>query len=63
MDDPRYGTEPPENIPILSFGPGANARVMAGTLWSSGTAAVPVTKSSHFIHFAEYQLETQVFLA
>jgi len=31
MDDPRYGTEPPENIPVFS-GEGVSARVLAGTL-------------------------------
>ena len=33
MDDPRYGTEPPENIPLLSnlaAYPGVTARVLAG---------------------------------
>lgn len=29
MEDPRYGTEPPENIPILSFD-GSTARLLAG---------------------------------
>ena len=35
MDDPRYGTEPPEKIPILSdmpAYPGVTARVLAGTV-------------------------------
>jgi redox-sensitive bicupin YhaK (pirin superfamily) len=37
MDDPRYGTEPPENIPVVSFGsaegaPAGFARVLAGEL-------------------------------
>jgi len=30
-DDPRYGTEPPENIPVLKY-PGVQARLLAGQL-------------------------------
>ena len=30
MDDPRYGTEPPESIPLESVGKGARARLLAG---------------------------------
>ncbi len=35
MDEPRYGTEPPEKIPVLSdmpAYPGVTARVLAGTV-------------------------------
>jgi len=31
MDDPRYGTEPPENLPVLEL-PGVKARVLAGSV-------------------------------
>ena len=31
MDDPRYGTEPPENIPVL-HGDGSVGRLLAGEL-------------------------------
>lgn len=34
MDDPRYGTEPPENIPLLKF-PGVQARLLAGSMAES----------------------------
>jgi redox-sensitive bicupin YhaK (pirin superfamily) len=30
MDDPRYGTEPPENLPILNHTPGVTGRLLAG---------------------------------
>lgn len=30
MDDPRYGTEPPENIPVVSLGENSFVRVLAG---------------------------------
>jgi quercetin 2,3-dioxygenase len=30
MDDPRYGTEPPENIPVVSSPSGSFVRVLAG---------------------------------
>lgn len=32
MDDPRYGTEPPERIPVLKHGDHTTARLMAGTM-------------------------------
>lgn len=32
MDDPEYGTEPPENLPTLEVSPGVNARLLAGPL-------------------------------
>ena len=36
MDDPKYGTEPPENIPVITFAPdssrGGFVRVLAGQL-------------------------------
>jgi redox-sensitive bicupin YhaK (pirin superfamily) len=31
MDDPRYGTEPPENLPLLTYS-GVQIRVLAGSL-------------------------------
>lgn len=30
MDDPRYGTEPPERIPNITVGSGSSGRIMAG---------------------------------
>jgi redox-sensitive bicupin YhaK (pirin superfamily) len=38
MDDPRYGTVPPENIPLLDFSstsPGVKARLLAGSVGQS----------------------------
>jgi len=40
LDDPRYGTDPPENIPLVNFGEGGQlgyARVLAGPLPSTAT--------------------------
>ena len=32
MDDPRYGTVPPDELPLLELAPGARARLLAGAL-------------------------------
>jgi redox-sensitive bicupin YhaK (pirin superfamily) len=38
MDDPRYGTEAPERLPLLELGAGSSARLLAG---KSGDATGP----------------------
>jgi len=51
MDDPKYGTEPPENIPFLSNLPshvGFSARVLAGTVILPVPDSKPVTAVGPF---------------
>lgn len=32
MEPPRYGTEPPENLPLLDVAPGVTARLLGGSI-------------------------------
>jgi redox-sensitive bicupin YhaK (pirin superfamily) len=51
MDEPRYGSEPPEAIPLLQW-PGASARVLAGEC----EAAVGPFKTVTPVQMVDYSL-------
>jgi len=67
MDDPRYGTEPPENIPILKTD-GGSARILAGTVGSLQgpfktvqsvqILDITININSHFFHQVPIELDT-----
>eukprot|EP00597_Dinobryon_sp_UTEXLB2267_P003453 CAMPEP_0170068444 /NCGR_PEP_ID=MMETSP0019_2-20121128/7420_1 /TAXON_ID=98059 /ORGANISM="Dinobryon sp., Strain UTEXLB2267" /LENGTH=320 /DNA_ID=CAMNT_0010276097 /DNA_START=48 /DNA_END=1010 /DNA_ORIENTATION=- len=59
MDDPKYGTEPPENIPFLSnlpSYPGVSARVLAGTVVFPVADSKPITAVGPFKTVQEVQI-------
>lgn len=54
MKDPRYGTEPPENIPTLKIEGGVTCRLLAGSM-NGGTVAGPFTTVTP-VHMADFAL-------